>query len=90
MLLAIVETEVVEGNQQKAANEEPPPVPAKTGAFSSASPWVTVRPEMLTVPLSTLKMRLALLPLTPSLLAPGPSMLKLSVMVSSPLVSVMW
>lgn len=36
------------------------------------------------------KTRLALLPLMVSLLAPGPSISRLLVMSSSPLVSVMW
>ena len=61
----------------------PPPCP-------TARPWVTVRSSMLTAtPLLIWKTRLASLPLTASRSAPGPSMVRSSVMLSWPPVSAM-
>ena len=63
--------------------EKPPPLPPV------AAPAVTVRFEMLTVPVVMLKTRLLLLPETANTTAPGPVIVKFLAMGISPLVSVM-
>jgi len=58
-------------------------------ALPSARPWEIIRPAMVTtLPLLMSKTRLASLPLMVSWLAPGPSMSRLLVIASSPLVRV--
>jgi hypothetical protein len=60
----------------------PPPLPV-------VAPLVIVRPEMVAVTLEILKTRLALLPLMVSWLAPGPLIVSVLLITSSPLIRVM-
>ena len=70
----------------------PPPPHVETSELTvvSTKPSVIVKPLMVTVdPLETSKTRLALLPLTVSSPAPGPTIFRFLVTTSSPLVSLM-